>query len=103
MTDDTFAPDWVAAVLPEEIVQQRALGWPNFHPEDFCHRCGRRNPTWYTDAETWMAATAVRARETGREGIFCTSCFVDLHGQQVGEQRGFLWRLSLEDVRDGVS
>jgi hypothetical protein len=26
------------------IAAERAAGWLNFHPEDFCHRCGRRNP-----------------------------------------------------------
>ncbi len=58
---------WIAAVLPEEIVRQRQLGWPDFHPEDFCHRCGRRNPVWYADAALWNEGTAGRREETGRD------------------------------------
>lgn len=92
--------DWVASVLPEEIIRQRELNWPDFHPEDFCHRCGRRNPTWFTDQPTWLAATSERAVETGHEGIYCPSCFVDLYHQQIEPQQGFLWQLSLVDCRD---
>lgn len=92
---------WIAAVLPEEIVRQRQLGWPDFHPEDFCHRCGRRNPVWYADAALWNEGTAGRREETGRDSVLCPSCFVDLHEQQNGKRQGFLWRLSLEDMRGG--
>jgi hypothetical protein len=30
---------------PAEIAAQRNLGWPDFHPEDYCHRCGFPEPT----------------------------------------------------------
>jgi hypothetical protein len=43
----------------------------------------------------WLDATEARAKETGNEGIFCPSCFVDLHQQQTGEVR--FWRVVLED------
>jgi hypothetical protein len=97
MVDGVHAPVWVAAVLPEEIVRQRAQGWPDMHPEDFCHRCGRRNPVWWTEQTVWLDATAARAKETGNEGIFCPSCFADLHQQETGEVR--FWHLVLEADR----
>jgi hypothetical protein len=99
MADGVHAPVWVAAVLPEEIVRQRQLGWPDMHPEDFCHRCGRRNPVWYTSPTVWNAVTEARRRETGRDSVLCPSCFVELHEQQFGVQQGFLWGLSLDDMR----
>lgn len=82
-----------ASVLPEEIIRQRALGWPDFHPEDFCHRCGRRNVTsWGADAEAWKVAT--RNRERGTADILCPSCFVVLHEQETGDWSH--WHLTLE-------
>ena len=27
----------------DEINAQRDAGWPDFHPEDYCHRCGRHD------------------------------------------------------------
>lgn len=39
------------------IEQQREAGWPDMHPEDFCHRCGSRNVrSWSTPNEVWNAA-----------------------------------------------
>ena len=99
MGDGVNAPVWVAAVLPEEIVRQRQLGWPDFHPEDFCHRCGRRNPIWWTEQAVWLAATLERANQTGHEGIFCPSCFTDLHEQETGDRRS--WHLVLDDDKPG--
>jgi len=32
-----------------DIAAQRGSGWPNFHPEDFCHRCGCQNVSWYIE------------------------------------------------------
>lgn len=93
-TPESRSLTWVAAVLPEEIARQRELGWPDFHPEDFCHRCGRRNPIWWTASEPWKTATAGRAKETGKEGIFCPSCFCDLHEQQTGRRQ--IWELALD-------
>jgi hypothetical protein len=82
VTDGAEAPAWVAAVLPEEIVRQRAAGWPDFHPETFCHRCGRRNPCWSVDSEEW--GKAVAGRDRGDLEILCPSCFVLLHEQATG-------------------
>lgn len=77
-----YAPSWVHAVLPETIVDQREKGWPDFHPEDFCHRCGRRNPNWWTtDVHAWTHAMS--GRERRHLEIVCPSCFGELHGSQT--------------------
>lgn len=57
-------------VDPEEIKRQRTLGWPDFHPEDYCHRCGRRNIKAWTATE-WRELTGSNA------GILCPVCFTD--------------------------
>ncbi len=33
----------------DEINAQRDAGWPDFHPEDYCHRCGRPNGNRFID------------------------------------------------------
>lgn len=76
---------------PAWITEQRCSGWPDMHPEDYCHRCGAPNPSWYTDRDTWLAATSGWAAETGREGICCPACLIALHEQATGER--VLWEL----------
>jgi hypothetical protein len=88
----TNAPDWVQAVLPEEIGRQRAMGWPDFHPEDFCHRCGRRNPVWSGDLRDWRIATEQRPR--GVLDILCPSWIRD------AAERGVV-KLPLGFIREG--
>lgn len=87
---------YAASVLPEEILHQRANGWPDFHPEDFCHRCGRRNPVWWVDANQWETATEDRPR--GELDILCPSCFVELHEAATGQR--FLWELRITPTAD---
>ena len=70
-----YAPAWVQSVLPDEIVRQRSLGWPDFHPEDFCHRCGQRNMSWFTDYETFQSVGG----DSFGGGIICPSCLATLH------------------------
>lgn len=80
------APPWVHAVLPSEIVRQRQLGWPDFHPEDFCHICGRRNSaTWTAPAVDWNAVI------DGHGGIFCPSCWAALYEDATGQPRTHWW------------
>lgn len=76
---------------PDEIKRQRSLGWPDIHPEDYCHRCGVAFDPWFVDRETWLTATATWARETGREGICCVTCFAEMHRQETG--REVIWEL----------
>lgn len=88
-------PDNAAAVLPEEILRQRAMGWPDFHPEDFCHRCGRRNAVWWVGGDLWKAA--VEGRERGVVDILCPSCFTELFEARSGTR--CVWQLRLETQR----
>lgn len=85
-------------VSPPEIARQRKYGWPDFHPEDYCHRCGRRNACWYTDRETWLAATTKWAAETGREGICCPPCFAEMYEEATG--KGPIWRFEIHRDAD---
>lgn len=70
-TETPNAPAWVHAVTPAAIVAQREAGWPDFHPEDFCHRCGRRNPVWWCALDVWSVVFPDHA------GIVCPSCFAE--------------------------
>ena len=74
---------YTLSVLPEEIVRQRSLKWPDFHPEDFCHRCGHRNITWYVmDAEAWQIAVRNQPRLVSE--ILCPVCFALLYEANGG-------------------
>lgn len=89
---DARAPQWVQAVTPNEIVHQRLLGWPDFHPEDFCHQCGQRNLVWWADSELWNAATAGLAR--GQMEVLCPSCFAA--GWEAATGLSVIWELRLD-------
>jgi len=78
-------------VDPDHITEQRERGWPDMHPEDYCHRCGNRNPLWVADRDDWLTATSAWAAETGREGICCPTCFTEMHTNATG--RAVVWRL----------
>lgn len=88
-----YLPSYAHAVLPEEIHRQRALGWPDIHPEDVCHRCGRRNLVWHVDYEHW--ATATRNRERGDLDILCPSCFAELYQAETGMR--IVWEMRLDE------
>ncbi|WP_235738978.1 hypothetical protein [Nocardioides alcanivorans] len=85
-------------VTPAYVATQRALGWPDIHPEDYCHLCGGRNPLWYADRTMWRAVTATWAQETGREGICCPGCFARM-AQEQGVHDG-VWRFAPEPPPD---
>lgn len=85
--DDAIAAPWVQSVTPAEIVRQRQLGWPDFHPEDFCHVCGHRNAApWSAPAAEWSAVV------DGHGGIFCPSCFTTLYAAATDDDR-VCWEL----------
>lgn len=73
--DRGFAPWWVEAVRPDEIPKQRERGWPDFHPEDFCHRCGHRNPVWSVDGP-WPFSKL-------EDTILCPSCYARQIGTSI--------------------
>lgn len=86
----------VARVDPEWIKEQRTKGWPDMHPEDYCHRCGERNTKhWCAHLEDWKTATAAWAAETGREGVCCMPCFAEMHYEATGQRQTWIltpWR-----------
>jgi hypothetical protein len=47
------------------------------HPEDFCERCGARNPVWNVDSDRFDMA--VNSSE-----IVCPSCFIFAHEAATG-------------------
>jgi hypothetical protein len=65
-----------ATVDPAEIERQRSLGWPDFHPEDYCHRCGASNPLW--SSPHWHEVMPTDG------SILCPNCFLSgEHGRQL--------------------
>jgi hypothetical protein len=60
----------IGGVTIDEIDRQRSLGWPDFHPEDYCHRCGRPNPVWHSPE--WVEVTG------SHSDILCPVCFAGL-------------------------
>jgi hypothetical protein len=81
----------MTGVTPAEIARQRELGWPDFHPEDYCHACGRPNVrSWSVDSDRWNAA--VERRGT----VLCPPCFVARWEQATGMRAH--WRLVPEAI-----
>lgn len=65
-------------VDPEEIERQRVKGWPDFHPEAYCHRCGTRNVwSWSTDDDVFSEATG----DSGT--ILCPQCLAAFYPDQT--------------------
>ncbi len=65
-----------------EIDRQRDLGWPDFGPEDYCHKCGGVNvPSWSVDSDRFNMAFS---REHAYGGIVCPGCFVVAHERATG-------------------
>lgn len=80
-------PLWVD---PEAIKLQRERGWPDFHPETFCHRCGGKNVrSWSVESDRFNAAVA--ALGLNSVSIICPGCFVLGHEKATGMHCS--WRL----------
>lgn len=80
-------------VTLDDIDAQHALGWPDFHPEAYCHRCGNHNVSWWTEPETWnpvMRPAGVDQRWKWNE-IICIPCFTELADLSAG--RELTWRI----------
>lgn len=79
------------SVSIEEIDEQRRLGWPDFHPEDYCHRCGGRNPVWWVDSDRFNMAFGPPEQHP-YNGIVCPGCFVEAHERATGLRT--VWKLT---------
>lgn len=88
------AAPYAEAVTPETIAEQRALGWPDFHPEDFCHRCGRRNVCWFVDSLLWNEVDDVN----GRVSILCPTCFAR-KWESLYPDQPVIWELRATNLR----
>ena len=64
------------------IADQRGRGWPDFHPEDYCHRCGACNLSWHVDSDRFNAA--MEALGLTSTAIVCPACFVEGHEAASG-------------------
>lgn len=84
-------PTFCRSVLVTDINEQRERGWPDFHPEDFCHRCGQRNVhAWHIESEVWNAVMRGPV-DSEWQGIVCPQCFTELHAATTGATS--IWRL----------
>jgi hypothetical protein len=84
------------------IAEQRARDWTDFHPETYCHRCGRENISWWVNSPEWNLAIR---DETGhpRTGypqseILCVGCFVEAWEQTTGLKVS--WELRIDPLTD---
>lgn len=65
------------AVTLEQIAEQCALGWRDFHPEAYCHRCGQRNvKSWAAPNTLWAEAKAATP-DWPASDIVCPQCFTE--------------------------
>lgn len=76
-------------VTLEYIEAQRIANFPDMHPEDYCHRCGGRNVTWYAPQDIWQEAVKYQLQR-GISGICCPSCLVQMHEAATGER--LIWK-----------
>ena len=78
--------DGRASVTIREIQDQRAKGWTDFHPEDFCHRCGGRNLSWWIDNDAWNAVMRPEGPDSPWQWneIICPACFADVFEAKFG-------------------
>lgn len=72
------------AIPLTEIDSQRKKNWVDFHPEEFCHRCGGVNiPSWYVASDRFNIAMGMSTKHRWN-GIICPGCFVVLHEEATG-------------------
>lgn len=57
--------------------------WPDLHPEDYCHRCGTRNISWFVQSDLWNEAWA-EAEGGGYQSVLCVACFAELWERATG-------------------
>lgn len=56
---------------PAAIAKHREAGWPEFHPETYCHRCGAVN------AQSWTAPSELFNLAADTVEIICPPCFTN--------------------------
>jgi len=83
------------SVDANDIEAQRAKGWTDFHPEEFCHRCGCPNVSWYVDSLVWNDVMRGGSPEGWGDWqeIICVPCFMELAEAHYG---ACTWRIIRE-------
>ena len=92
---DHFSPfTGRVSVTLEYIDEQRRDGWPDIHPEDFCHRCGGRNISWHIDSDVWNAVMRPEGPDSPWRWneIICPACFSEMFNAMY-PLTGFEFRL----------
>lgn len=74
------------SITSEEMAEQRRAGWPDMHPEDFCHRCFGRNLSWWCDPDVWNAVMRPEGPDSPWRWneIICPACFAELFIAKFG-------------------
>jgi hypothetical protein len=70
-----MTPDNLRDVLAEATAPPR-----DCHPEDYCHRCGGPNISWYTPSGVWNPVMRPEGESGKWSEIICPQCFVELAG-----------------------
>ncbi len=52
------------------------------HPEDYCQRCDKPNPSWSVDSDRFNIAMEALDLDSG--AMVCPSCFVEGHEKATG-------------------
>lgn len=83
--------------LPE-IAEQRERNWPDFHPEDYCHRCGGRNvKSWHAPSPVWNAVMEYVGGDEQWNGIICPQCLAELADEAGIYDRFGSWCFRMHD------
>lgn len=95
------AADAQIGVSVEEIARQCESGWPDFGPEDYCHRCGGRNLSWWIDSDAWNAVMRADGPDAPWKWneIICPACFAELFEEKFPMTS---FRLSLDERTRGA-
>jgi len=72
-----------------ELDDQAATGWPGFHPETYCNRCGNPNTCWATANEVWNPVMRPDGNFGPWHEIICIPCFTELAERLWGPRN---WR-----------
>lgn len=85
-------------IPPTAAVSAAAPAGRDRHPEDYCHRCGGPNVSWWVPSPVWNAVMGYP--DQAHDGIVCPRCFAEL-----AEARGAKgpWRWAPREWPQGVS
>lgn len=89
-------PGRYLSVSELDLANQRDKGWTDFHPEDFCHRCGYPNVSWYIDSSVWNPIMRGPVNWGDWQEIVCIPCFIEVAEAIFGACN---WRIERDESR----